>query len=898
MSHIEKLQFGILSEKDIKDISVTEVNNTKLSGPNSIYDPLMGTIDPKVLCSSCGENNIDCPGHYGHLNLSYKIIHPMFYKYTLYFLKMFCMKCSRCLLTPEYIKLKNIHMDNENISDVIQHIQNIGICLHCNHPQPKIMYSSSESTIYISNKNDSTGEVCKVNLCETEISHIFSNIIDSDLRMIGINPEHNHPSNLLLTCIPVIPPAARPFIITDNLTCDDDITIQYIDIIKLNKHLMNESLCETKRQKYIQSLKFRVKSLYDNSNEKAKHTNGRPMKGFKKRISGKEGQIRNNLMGKRVNKSARTVIGPDPTLKMNQIAVPYQIANTLSYPVKISQYNYEYLTKLVNSGGANFIIKNGNRINLKYAMFSHQTRLKENDIVIKKNKDKIHITGNNKTSVILELGDSIIRDNVELKDIKYRHKKNIKLRLGDTVERKLQNGDIVLLNRQPTLHKGSMLAHEIVIRPGKTIRMNLANTKTFNADFDGDEMNIHAPSNPKTEAELRFLSASTKNLVSSQSTKPNIVIVQDALLAVYMMTKPGDSISKHDFFNISIQHTNFSTQFVLDRIQHIGNIFTKYNTPNVFSGKGLFSLLCPKTFNFNKGNVHIYRGVLYEGVITKSIINGQNGIIHTLYMDYGEDVCVQFINNVQFVSNGWLLHHGFSIDISDCVATKQQEIQNVTTRCFMEAKAYEEQTIDPFIKEVRVNAALSKARDHGMRIAKEALSPDNNFIQTVTSGSKGDYFNIAQITGLLGQQNFSGGRIQYSLNNETRSLPHYSFGELSKEDEYESHGFIKNSFIHGLNPKEFWFHAITGREGITDTAMKTAQSGYVQRRMVKVGEDIKVANDMTVRGGDNRIIQFQYGGDNLDPVNSVVKNGKRFVCNVDRIADMLNTSLELEKQCI
>ena len=442
-----------------------------------------------------------------------------------------------------------------------------------------------------------------------------------------------------------------------------------------------------------------------------------------------------------------------------------------------------------------------------------------------------------------------------------------------------------------------MLAHEIVIRPGKTIRMNLANTKTFNADFDGDEMNIHAPSNPKTEAELRFLSASTNNIISAQSTKPNIVIVQDALLAVYMMTKPGDIITKSDFFNVSIQHTQFSSQYVLDRLEHTRSVFKKFNCKeHAFSGKGLFSLLCPLTFNYTGKGIKIYRGVLYDGAITKSAINGQNGIIHTLYMDYGEDVCVQFINNVQFVSNGWLLHHGFSIDISDCIATKQQEIENVTTRCFMEAKAYEEQTIDPFIKEVRINAALSKARDHGMRIAKEALSPDNNFIQTVTSGSKGDYFNIAQITGLLGQQNFSGGRIKYSLNNETRALPHYPFGELPKEEEYESRGFIKNSFIHGLNPKEFWFHAITGREGVTDTAMKTAQSGYVQRRMVKVGEDIKVANDMTVRAGDNRIIQFQYGADNLDPVNTVVKGGKSFVCDVDRIVDQLNTSLELEKE--
>ena len=226
-------------------------------------------------------------------------------------------------------------------------------------------------------------------------------------------------------------------------------------------------------------------------------------------------------------------------------------------------------------------------------MYSNPTRLNEKDIIIKKCGAKINITGNNKNSYTLELGDKIIRDGVELQDVKYRHKKNIKLRLGDTVERKLKDGDIVLLNRQPTLHKGSMLAHEIVVRPGKTIRMNLANTKTFNADFDGDEMNIHAPSNPKTEAELRFLSASTKNIISAQSTKPNIVIVQDALLAVYMMTKPGDIITKSDFFNVSIQHTQFSSQYVLDRLEHTRAVFKQFNCKTCLFWKRSFLITMP-----------------------------------------------------------------------------------------------------------------------------------------------------------------------------------------------------------------------------------------------------------------------------------------------------------------
>ena len=187
----------------------------------------------------------------------------------------------------------------------------------------------------------------------------------------------------------------------------------------------------------------------------------------------------------------------------------------------------------------------------------------------------------------------------------------------------------------------------------------------------------------------------------------------------------------------------------------------------------------------------------------------------------------------------------------------------------LEAKGNEEYIQDERIREIKVNASLSKARDNGMKIAKDALPTSNNFISTVTSGSKGDFFNIAQITGLLGQQNLTGARIPYNLNNNTRSLPHYPMGKLSQESEYESKGFIKNSFIHGLNPYEFWFHSLTGREGITDTAMKTATSGYIQRRIIKLSEDIQIKYDGTVRNSNNNIIQFQYGDDNLDGAKTI-----------------------------
>ena len=236
--------------------------------------------------------------------------------------------------------------------------------------------------------------------------------------MLGLNPLKIHPKNFILKNIPVLPPIARPYVVAENLTCDDDLTIQYLEIVKINNHLKDNNLNEIKKQKYIQSLRFRIKCLYDNSHEKAKHTNGRPMKGIKKRIAGKEGQIRNNLMGKRVNKSARTVIGPDPTLCLDEIAVPPKIAETLTYPVRVNAHNYFELSDIVNNNKANFVIRHEsqNRINLKYALFRKGTELMYNDKIIRKNKEgeNIEIIIDSYSNEKLLKGDRLFRNGVEV----------------------------------------------------------------------------------------------------------------------------------------------------------------------------------------------------------------------------------------------------------------------------------------------------------------------------------------------------------------------------------------------------------------------------------------------------------------------------------------------------
>jgi DNA-directed RNA polymerase beta' subunit len=177
-------------------------------------------------------------------------------------------------------------------------------------------------------------------------------------------------------------------------------------------------------------------------------------------------------------------------------------------------------------------------------------------------------------------------------------------------------------------------------------------------------------------------------------------------------------------------------------------------------------------------------------------------------------------------------------------------------------------------------------------LAKEGLSPNNNYISTVKSGSKGDFFNIAQITGLIGQQNLKGQRVPLFLNHGKRSLPHYPFKAISPEMEYESRGFVSSSFIKGMNPREFYFHSTTGREGVSDTAMGTATSGYIQRRIIKLTEDMRIQYDGSVRDVTGRVYQMAYDDSGFDPIHTVNVKGTQESCDISRLISKLNMKHE------
>lgn len=342
-------------------------------------------------------------------------------------------------------------------------------------------------------------------------------------------------------------------------------------------------------------------------------------------------------------------------------------------------------------------------------------------------------------------------------------------------------------------------------------------------------------------------------------------------------------------------------------IQRAGIKNTNYKPPkyNLYCGRTLISLILPDNLNYEKKNnahpkepiVKIQKGIFMEGAFDKNILGSANGsLIQILNKDYGPEITSNFIDNIQFIGNAWLMVHGFSIGLGDCIINKSETdpIKDKLAECYTKAEGIKETTKNPGICEMRVTACLSEARDVGMKIAKEAMPEDNNILVTVTAGAKGDMFNVAQITGIMGQQSIEGGRITPSISHGKRTLPHYSYEIKDRDREYESRGFVKDSFIRGLDPEEFWFHQMSGRLGVISTAMKTADTGYIQRRTVKNCEDIKIYHDGTVRDANGRIIQFAYGENCLDPTKILKVDGQPLICDVARIVERLNTSFELK----
>ncbi|PVV01996.1 hypothetical protein BB560_003562 [Smittium megazygosporum] len=888
LKKVKSVQFGVFSPDELKNMSVAKIEIPELKDENGrpkisgLLDPRMGSIDRNFKCQTCGQNMTECPGHFGHIELARPVYHPGFIVKVKKILECVCWYCSKLkvdMSNPEFVAAQRVSNPNLRLKLVWELCQSRTVCETsesddrpqisdpaneiehnksiidgilgtkrskghggCGNKQPIIRKEGLKlNATFKANSSEENPTEGKQVLSVLQVLQVLKKISNEDANAMGFNPVYARPEWFIITVMPVPPLAVRPSIQMDaTRQSEDDLTYKLNDILKANVRVQS---CEVEGaplhiiEEFESLLQFHVATFMNNELSglpQALQKSGRPIKSIRARLRGKEGRVRGNLMGKRVDFSARTVITGDPNIDIDQVGVPRSIARNLTFPEVVTPFNIQKLQAMVQNGpnehpGAKYVIRDsGERIDLRYSKRG---------------------------------GD-------------------IPLQYGYRVERHMMDDDVVIFNRQPSLHKMSMMGHRVKIMPYSTFRLNLSVTTPYNADFDGDEMNLHLPQSEETRAEVTEICMVPKQVVSPQSNMPVMGIVQDTLCAISIFTKRDTFLEK---------------EFVMNILMTVPNWDGVVPTPCIikpkplWSGKQIYSMVIPKGINCYRFNsthpdnettwispgdsrVIIEDGELLAGSVCKRTVGAVDlGLIHIIVNDLGSDAVKRFFGGTQKVVNYWFLHHGFSVGIGDTIAddSTMETVGAIIRECYMRVdeliRDAQEDRLECLpgmtLKETfesKVNGELNRARDQAGKAVQSRLIECNNVRRMVVSGSKGSYINVSQMTAAVGQQNVEGKRIPFGFRN--RTLPHFTRDDYSPQ----SKGFVENSYLRGLTPQEFFFHAMGGREGLIDTAVKTAETGYIQRRLVKALEDIMVQYDGTVRNSLGAIVEFAYGEDGMD----------------------------------
>jgi DNA-directed RNA polymerase subunit A' len=663
---------------------------------------------------------------------------------------------------------------------------------------------------------------------------------------------------MILSVLPVPPVAVRASITLESgVRSEDDLTHKLVDIIRINQRL-RENIEAGAPQLIVEDLwellQYHVTTFMDNEVAgipPARHRSGRALRTLTQRLRGKEGRFRGNLSGKRVDFSARTVISPDPNISINEVGVPEQIAKILTVPERVTEWNIEEMKELVMNGpntdvdektgvsktGSNYIIRpDGKRIDLRF------------------------------------VGD--LNNTAEMID------------QGFIVERHLRDGDMVLFNRQPSLHRMSIMAHEVRVMPFKTFRLHLCVCTPYNADFDGDEMNLHVPQSEEARAETRVLMRVQEQILSPRYGGPIIGALHDYVSAAFLLTRKKTLMPKEDVWQLLLAG-NYEGELPSPAISYPVELWT---------GKQVFSLLMPPDVNVTtksrtcrkhdlcKGelceydsNVYIRSGLLLSGVIDRRAIGADESesVLHVVVKDYGSDRAREFLDSLTQMLLEFLSHEGFSLGYSNVNLPEEgkRRIKAIIDEKVKAAnemiESYRRGELEPLpgksleeTLEMRIMSVLAKARDSAGSVANDYMGISNSAVVMASTGAKGTQLNIAQMAACVGQQSIRGERILRGY--RKRALPHFQKNDIGPI----ARGFVRANYRSGLNPTEFFFHAQGGREGLVDTAVRTSTSGYLQRRLVNALQDLHVNYDIIVRTTEGDVVQLKYGEDGVDPMKS------------------------------
>jgi DNA-directed RNA polymerase II subunit RPB1 len=873
--NIDKIQFCVFGNDEVKRYSVVNKDPYGINIPETydshepkrggLIDARLGTTDYQVNCATCGLNSTDCPGHFGHTDLAEPVFHFGFIEHVKNILSCICIRCSKLLIYKNEKEINEIlknRIGKARFDEIKRLTSSITYCQNpdysCGAPIPSIRIIDSDIQIIAETKVEEGEEGTVISstgkqkiqeiLTAEDCYNILKNVSDADCKIMGFDPKINRPENLIITVFPIPPVAIRPTIRRDAIASksfEDSMTDKLADIIKRNMILRTnkeKSAMLNEEFKYNdshhQALQYHIATYFNNETsilqKSEQKTGGRLYKSVSERLKGKQGRVRGNLLGKRTNFSGRTVITSNPDIGIDELGIPLKLAMILTFPEIVTPQNISKLSKLVKNGrdihpGANYVFPKGN--------------------------DKRPI------------------------DLRYR-KKNIKLHYGDKVERHLIDGDYVLYNRQPSLHKLSMMGHRcIILRDPEmtTFGMNVSVTAPYNADYDGDEMNIFVPQNIQSSTELEMIANVRNQIIAPAVSNPKIELKQDTPIGTYLLTRENQDIDSHHASNIIMKIKN--GEYNIEKKDDISKTYD------------IFSQLLPKNLNIvqfdDKGEkkIEIINGKLLKGKLTSGVIN--KTILTTILDQYGNDAATEFIDNLQRTMLQYLLSNGATVGLKDVILKKEALLK---CKDLLKAKRLEVETmiteiennpdlIEPDILETNMTSLLQSVTGEITKVTMADLNKNNNLFILVDSGAKGKPDQVTGMAAGRGQILLNFARIKKKVNN--RTFPHY----FQNDDRPEARGYIEPSLFEGLKPIEFFMDAMTGREGLIDTAIKTADSGYIQRRLIKCMEDVAVHYDGTIRNGNNIIIQYLYGDSHLDQVKQKLTLLKSLKMNNEKLKE-------------
>ncbi|MFH1638057.1 MAG: DNA-directed RNA polymerase subunit A' [Candidatus Woesearchaeota archaeon] len=842
---IASIQFSLLSPKLIKKMSAAKIVTPELYDKEGypvdggLMDIRLGVIDPGLRCKTCGGKLKECVGHFGYIELARPVISVNYVKILLTFLQCTCKECGRLKLDDATLsqyneKFKRIE-EQENtlalrkLSKMVRNSsKGVKKCPHCKAKQ--ILIKIEKPTTFF----EETRRVAPI-----EILARMERIPDNDAQLLGLRPDFARPEWMILTVMPIPPVTIRPSITLETgERAEDDLTHKLSDIVRINQRLfenINAGAPEIIVEDLWDLLQYHVSTYFDNEITQippARHRSGQPLKTLSERIKSKEGRFRHNLAGKRVNFAARTVISPDPKIAFNEVGIPLEIAMELSVPERVTEWNLKWLKQFVKRGpkaypGANYVI----------------------------------LPDNKKKKISPETQEQLLEE----------------LAPGYRVERHIVDRDISIFNRQPSLHRMSIMCHRIKVLPGKSFRLNPAVCAPYNADFDGDEMNLHIPQTEEARAEAEILMEVQTQIISPKHGLNVIGCIEDSITGNFLLTK-GASMIKAEAVQMLVSVGVHETENL------------KKLKDNV-TGKEIFSALLPKSFSFvgysrncrkckvclkRKCDVDAYvcvkEGNLINGIIDSNTIGEGNGtLLRDIHRSFNEIEAVDLYGKIFKLGIAYLLKRGFTTktadaDLKDDVAVR---IKKIVEESLVEVegfiKEYEKGNLKPKpgktveeSLELMILQKLNFARNNIGKLIAKTPSSNNSSLLMAQSGGKGSVLNLAQTAALVGQQALRGKRIDKGYKGRTLSL--FNKGDLSPP----ARGFVRHSYRKGLNPVEFFFHAMTGRDSLMDTALRTPKSGYLYRRLANALQDLRIEYDSTVRDANKSIVQFRYGDDGMD----------------------------------